>query len=295
MRELTFVGLSNDGSRVVLSGGDGETYSVPVDQRLATAVRQDRSRLGQLEIEMDGGLRPKDIQARIRAGMSAEEVAAAAGLPLDKVQRFEGAVLAERAYVAEKASATTVRSPSGSGVLSELVATRLASRGVDPETMRWDSWRRDDGRWVLFLGYGEGGGDEQSATWYYDVVARAVVPADDDARWLVEEKPPASPESAPGPRLVPVPAAIEDDVFFDQEAAGEPEASVTPIGVARSETTVVVERAEQDEAPEEVADEPEPEPAPAPRPRPTAQTGSRSKRAAVPSWDEILFGSKKTD
>ena len=113
------------------------------------------------------------------------------------------------------------------------------------------------------------------------MVARAVVPGDEEARWLVEERATIVVEpERPGPRLVPVPSPVEDvDEVFDQEAEPEPE--------PRHHHTVVVEHVEPD---------PEPEPAPE-RPRPVrapAATG-RGKRPVVPSWDEILFGTKKSD
>lgn len=296
MRQLTFVGLTDDGARLVLSAPDGQRYSVPIDQRLSVAVRRDRSRLGQLEIEMDGGIRPKDIQARIRAGMSAEEIAAAAGVPVESVRRFEGAVLDERAFVAEKASGTTVRTPTGSGPLAEVVAERLASRGVDPSTMRWDSWRREDGRWVVMLAYGAGGGEEQSATWLYDVVARAVVPGDEEARWLIEDRQtvvvPHEPEpSSTGPRLVAVPTHVDDESELDETVVVEVEVEEVVVEVQeRAPARGVDQLFDQDDAPAAPAPEPEPDVAPA---RP-ARSG-RGKRAPVPSWDEILFGSKKPD
>jgi hypothetical protein len=283
MRELSFVGFSDDGSHLVLSATDGQRYTVRVDKRLSAAVQRDRSRRGQLEIDMDGGLSPKDIQARIRAGMSAEEVAAASGLPLDKVQRFEGAVLAERAYVAEKARGTTVRAAGGAAPLSEVVAARLTSRGVDPDTMRWDAWRRDDGRWLVHLDYGSAA-EAQSASWTYDTAARSVAAGDDDARALVDDKPAVVAAPVPvGPRLVPVPDAVDDeddDRVFDQEV--EPPHR----GHEHQEHTVVVEHVPPAQEPD------------APRhrsvPKPAESTG-RGRRPAVPSWDEILFGTKKTD
>ena len=39
MRELAFVGLSEDGTSLVLSSTDGTRYTVPCDERLEAAVR----------------------------------------------------------------------------------------------------------------------------------------------------------------------------------------------------------------------------------------------------------------
>jgi hypothetical protein len=87
MPELRVVAVSNDGTRLVLKAADSTEYTLPIDERLRAAVRGDRPRLGQIEIEVESHLRPRDIQARIRAGASAEEVAQLAGIPVDRVRR----------------------------------------------------------------------------------------------------------------------------------------------------------------------------------------------------------------
>ena len=80
MQDLELVGVHDDGEHVLLTGHDGSKYLLPINEPLRAAVRRDRARLGQLQIAMDGGLRPRDIQARIRGGQSAAEIAELAGL-----------------------------------------------------------------------------------------------------------------------------------------------------------------------------------------------------------------------
>src|SRR5215472_16670892 len=109
MTELRVMAVTGDGDRLVLRAPDGQEFTLPIDDRLRAAVRGDRARLGQIEIELDSQLRPRDIQARIRAGATAEEVAEFAGLPVERVRRFEGPVLAERAFMAERAQNTQIR------------------------------------------------------------------------------------------------------------------------------------------------------------------------------------------
>ncbi|TXS57291.1 DUF3071 domain-containing protein [Streptomyces sp. t39] len=132
MPELRVVAVSNDGTRLVLKAADSTEYTLPIDERLRAAVRNDRARLGQIEIEVESHLRPRDIQARIRAGASAEEVAQLAGIPVERVRRFEGPVLAERAFMAERARKTPVRRPGENTgpQLGEAVQERLLLRGA---------------------------------------------------------------------------------------------------------------------------------------------------------------------
>jgi len=183
MRELRFDGLSPDGSQLVLAGKDGQKYSVTIDERLEAAVRRDRARIGQVEIEQAGVLRPREIQARIRSGATAEDVAAASGLPLEHVRRFEGPVLTERAWVAQQAQATEIRRPGGDVELGALVSERLADEGVEPGEISWDAWRRDDGLWVVIATFPMGP-NTHVATWTYDSGARTMTVADDNAAAL---------------------------------------------------------------------------------------------------------------
>ena len=107
MRELKVIGLDVDGKAIICEGRDpADKFTLPVDDRLRAAVRGDRS-LGQTlrDIEVKGVLRPRDIQARIRAGASVEQVAESSGMDITKVERFAHPVLLERQRAAELATA----------------------------------------------------------------------------------------------------------------------------------------------------------------------------------------------
>ncbi|WP_434597609.1 septation protein SepH [Streptomyces sp. A5-4] len=206
MPELRVVAVSNDGTRLVLKAADSTEYTLPIDERLRAAVRNDRARLGQIEIEVESHLRPRDIQARIRAGASAEEVAQQAGIPVDRVRRFEGPVLAERAFMAERARKTPVRRPGENTgpQLGEAVQERLLLRGADKETVLWDSWRRDDGTWEVLLVY-RVAGEPHSASWTYDPPRRLVQAVDGEARALIGEADDSAMAASPEPSFPFVP------------------------------------------------------------------------------------------
>jgi hypothetical protein len=180
MRELRFDGLSPDGTRLILAGKDGQKWSVVIDERIEAAVRRDRARIGQVEIEQAGMLRPREIQARIRSGQTAEDVAAASGLPIEHIRRFEGPVLTERAWVAQQAQATEVRRPGGDIELGDLVSERLHAEGVDAADISWDAWRRDDGTWVVIATFPLPP-NTHVATWTYDSTSRTMTVVDDNA------------------------------------------------------------------------------------------------------------------
>jgi hypothetical protein len=214
MHDLRLVGVHDDGEHLVLTDAAGERFRLAADDALRAAVRRDRAHLGQLQIEIGGGPRPKEIQSRIRAGSSAEEVAEATGWPLDKIQRYESPVLAERAHVAELAQAVRLRRRAAEQVtLGAEVTGRLIARDVDPERAEWDAWRTESGPWTVLVRF-EAGGRPREARWHFDVSARSVTPADDEARWLSEQVP-SSEGPLGGGRLAAVPAGVVYDVDAD--------------------------------------------------------------------------------
>ncbi|MFF9485553.1 septation protein SepH [Streptomyces sp. NPDC014676] len=343
MPELRVVAVSNDGTRLVLKAADSTEYTLPIDERLRAAVRGDRPRLGQIEIEVESHLRPRDIQARIRAGATAEEVAQMAGIPVDRVRRFEGPVLAERAFMAERARKTPVRRPGeNSGPpLGEAVQERLLLRGAEKDTVQWDSWRRDDGTWEVLLVY-RVAGEPHSASWTYDPPRRLVQAVDDEARSLIGESddlaapepsfpfvpriarlPRDRPLDRPGDRpSLPAQASEPDEESLTATASGERDSLTSLLEAVPSfrGDLVVPER-----APETVSEEPDLEPEAEEPPAPAASAGAAyadvlmprsvsshrdrligstdrqaeadgvrpGRRAAVPSWDEIVFGTRR--
>ncbi|PPK98382.1 Protein of unknown function (DUF3071) [Kineococcus xinjiangensis] len=223
MHDLRLVGVHDDGEHVVLVGSDGNRYRLRVDEALRAAVRRDRARLGQLQIQSSGDLRPREIQARIRAGETAEEIAESAGIPVAKARRYEGPVLAERAHVSDLARRTPFGRRDASGAaptLEELVVQRLTARAVDPDGVQWDAWRQEDGTWNVQVEF-VAGGRGRLARWGFDVGARSLTAADDEARWLSEEAP---AESGPLPprRLTSVDdgARRARERVYDVEADG---------------------------------------------------------------------------
>jgi hypothetical protein len=314
MAKLTFTGRSRDGRRLLLVDESGQEHSLVIDARLRRALSGVPESNGQLEIPMESSLRPRDIQARIRAGETPESVAHAAGTSVEKIMPFAAPVMAERAHVAERAQLASVRrraSESGARTLGEAVSAHLRAHNVDPGSVEWDAWRREDGRWTL-TGLYDVAGRVGTATFSHDPRGNFVTVDDEDARWLVGDASPATPgEPAPDDlaaarqrRLSAVGEhqplgddAIEMVTGEEQSATPEEttmELSETGLGTEQPVEAYLDEQGEDEARASEPAD-PRPEPgaeAPAePRPKPAKKRG----RASVPSWDEIMFGGGKGD
>ena len=212
MRTARLVGLSPDGKSLIVATESGEELAISADDRLRAAVRGDRPRLGQLEIEMESSLSPRDIQTRIRGGETLEDVARVAGIPLDRVERFAAPVFAEREHIAAQAMSSSVRrkgETSGHRSLRIAVTERLLGRGVDIDTIAWDSYRMDDGRGAVTADYLSGEA-ARHASFFYDLHGRFSVAGNDEARWLLGEHS-AAKGPQPGRRRATERGPSEDD------------------------------------------------------------------------------------
>ena len=320
MSHLTLAGLSEDGRRLLLVSDTGEEFTLTVDAKLRAALRGEHARIGQLEIHMDSALRPKDIQARIRSGETPEAVAQAAQTTVDRILPYANPVLAERAHVAQRAQRSSVRRKSGdAGVrtLGDAVLSMLSPMHVSTETVEWDAWRREDGRWTLTAQFST---DKRKgiAKFTFDAPGNYVTTDNDDAKWLVGEAVAATANTAREQRDDLRQARQRRLSVADELPLGDDALDlVNEAPRAREEQTVdltdtaslirAVDEPDLSPTPEPLADEPvvheHSHPAaqvaaqaadPAAddeAPRPTKKKG----RASVPSWDEIMFGGGRSD
>jgi hypothetical protein len=186
MRELKIVGLDLDGKHIICEGDNpADKFRILVDDRLRAALRGDGARVAQthIEIEVTNMLSPKEIQARIRAGASVEQLATAAGADIDRVARFAHPVLLERSRAAELATAAHPILADGPSVLTllETVISSLVARGLNPDHTTWDAWRNEDGRWTVQMGWKAGRSDNLAHFRFCPGAHGGTVTAVDDA------------------------------------------------------------------------------------------------------------------
>jgi hypothetical protein len=300
VRTLRLVALSDDGRSLVLTadGADGgeERFELPIDERVRAAARGD-ARLGAIE-DLGNTLPPRVIQARIRAGESPEQVAAASGTRVERIMRFAHPVLQERARIAEQAQEARVRLSDGTPTvgLQKFMTERLRLLGGDAESVRWDAHRDPDGTWII-TGAWQAGHKSGTTLWSYDIPARAVTPVDAattdfaEGTRLVRVVPdvpggtgPVAVASQPRPvTSIHAAAAADDDVpepADDPAPPGDEVQVETPYGgpptaagpdydddLAQQDTVVLGRHGEETET-----DDP---------------------RARVPAWEDIVFGVRR--
>jgi len=305
MRELKVVGLDVDGTRIICETADAaEKFALRVDERLKAATRGDRATSNQAELDVEvptpNALRPREIQARIRAGASVEQLAAAAGVDSERIMRFAHPVLLERSRAAELATAAHPILADGPSVLTllETVTGALIARGLDPHSITWDAWRNEDSRWTVQLGWKAGKSDNVAHFRFAPGAHGGTATAfDDSATELIDPNytRPALRSVAPLTQLV-----FEESVIIEET-----------IDNAANETVIYAERVAtpmQPPAPapavlstppvtaQPPAPEPLPTPAAATEPEPTSEPApqpkarSRKRKAEVPGWEDVLLG-----
>lgn len=224
MENVTIVGT--EAGVLVLATESGARFALPIDdvlhREIRRATRQSEPSAQKLAAS------PRDIQAQIRAGLTASEVAELLGIGVDDVERFEGPVLAEREHIIGQALAVPVLigsevEPDAQPTFGTAVHAKLAELEASAE--RWASWKDDSG-WIIKLEFTANEVDHD-ARWSFDPRRSALAPLNADAIQLsrqgslpegliprlraVESDRPASPykddsrfdSGAFGPRLVP--------------------------------------------------------------------------------------------
>ena len=182
MKRVRLVGPVEGTSDLALETEDGERLTLAVTDDLREALKHARAVAREAT---PSTLSPKEIQRRIRSGLSAAELSELSGAPLDQLRRYEAPVLAERAYIADLAQTTRIGRDTSAPILGDLVADRLASRGVRNADVQWDAWRDGTNPWHVAASF-PSQGKTVVAVWTFDHSARTLTAEDDEARWLTE-------------------------------------------------------------------------------------------------------------
>ncbi len=344
MDELAVIGVEN-GALIVVST-DGERFRVPITEALHTALRQNRP-----AVPAAHKVGPRDVQALIRSGLSAAEVAERTNEPLEYIRRFEGPVLAEREYVVTAARSLPVSTADDTddvALFGAVIDARLDE--LDARNVRWSS-RKKDAQWLVAVDFLDGDVD-RTATWTFEPKRSVLSPSNHEAQSLsrqgdtpapvlprlravpADESPAVrfdsgafSPTSAPSRPLEPMERPLglvgsSDDTdsadvsqtadlldalrrrrgeresasHDDWESSRAAHPSTGSIRIVDIPLDTIDDDADDDSHPPALDDTLEAAPgARSPDATPAPKTSSKRGRAAMPSWDEIVFGARPDD
>lgn len=219
MENVTIVGTEDD--LLILATGSGERFALAIDDVLQREIRRARRRDADDAPKISAS--PREIQAHVRSGLSAAEVAELLGISVDDVARFEGPVLAEREHIIGQALAVPVLigsevEPDAQPTFGVAIHAKLAELQATAE--RWASWKDESG-WIIKLEF-DANDVSHDARWSFDPRRSALSPLNADATQLSRQ---GSLPDGLIPRLRAVDrdrteSPYKDDSRFDSGAFG---------------------------------------------------------------------------
>lgn len=213
MQELKVIGVES--GSLVAAGSDGVRFRIAIDEELRSSLRQ---RLPEHSDEKRPS--PRQIQTLIRSGMSAEEVALTTEASLEYIQRFEGAILAERNFIVSQALAVPVHTAGdidpleGGASFGAVIRDRLAGLNATDES--WTSWKEEDGDWIVKLSFTVDE-IEHDARWSFEPKKLLLAPTSSEAMTLSQHGE-APPTLIPRLRAVGKLSGEVDESRFDSGA-----------------------------------------------------------------------------
>lgn len=283
MSELRVTGKTEDGNHLALVDNEGAEFTLRISDTLRATVNQPRLTSVPAHDATDF-ISVKEIQKRLRAGESFEQIAREGRITVEKVERFSGPIMQEREYILDRAREIIMRRDAHRIEESflDVVRAKLAPRGVDIDDISWNTWRLPDTTWHIELHYPNRDGNG-IATWIFDLARRALSASDENSAWLIDEDVPVRvAKSEPG--LVysePTHPSRAENAIPRISDIFEPSAASPSV----------------DQTHEEAPEINEPPRLAVIRETPTAADSEDgiTARAKVPSWDEIMFGRKSEE
>ncbi|TSD12059.1 DUF3071 domain-containing protein [Curtobacterium sp. KBS0715] len=223
MQDVRVIGVES--GALLLATDGGTEFRLPVTSSLAGQVRQANPDAGPQK-----RVSPKDVQARIRGGADAADVAAALDVDVEYVRRFEGPVLAERAFILDASHRVPVTPVDGESPDTFGPAITAKLEAGEATAITWGSWKHPESGWQVRVRY-TAGEVEHDAQWHFDPKTSTLAPDNGDAHRLSH-----TDDEGIAPRLRAVEFEQQDDdgTRFDsgafrvdepEQPAAEPEPS----------------------------------------------------------------------
>jgi hypothetical protein len=341
MQDIRLVG--NDGEYLNLETQSGDKFRLVLDESLRAAVKRDKS------VQLDSiGISPREIQDAVRAGETAEAVAAKHSVPLDYVEKFALTVIDEIGHIVASAQAVRIAvnadrySEATQLEFGEVVSERIMA--LNGKNTTWSAIKLEGSPWQVTVTY-ELESKSIAAVWSFDQRKLILSPENEIAVKFATGNHAATPKArvedsivtqvislptavveeeteTPAPtaiasvsNIAPV-SAIEELTRASvsaHEIAAEPETAAedSPLSATADLLEALrkkrAQAAETTDVPKQVESVPAVDVAPAVQPvveqedapveevAPAPIAPAKKGRPSMPSWDEIVFGTKTED
>jgi hypothetical protein len=302
---------STDGDHLILESQDGNRFRLLIDDSLRSSIRN-TSMTRTSEIKLS----PREIQTAIRGGESVDQLLKRSGDPLDYIQKFAQPVIDELTHVLTSALGVRISvagdrySEVSQTEFGEIIGSRLHASGVTD--FSWSTFRDENHSWRIQVKYRLNEID-QIGIWSFDIKKFLLSPENDNAIALstqnqltapaklkpVEElaitDTAALPETQQLDAVIPI-GRVSERVQIEKPAVEEKISESRDLldalkkkreerateNLATKTIEVVSAQHTQNET---VQEAPEPTPAPV----------RRNGRPSIPSFDEIVQGTKSDD
>lgn len=318
MKDIRYLGL--DGDFLLLEDAEGQKYRLLLDDGTRRALRGETLRkLDETQIS------PREIQEEIRVGRSIEEIVRSTGASEEYVRKFAQPVIDELDHAVKNALMVRLEiagdrfSEPTSREFGEIIKSRLAASGAGIE--RWSAMKAPEHGFYIYCEF-ELDGETKKAAWSYDPKRLALSPDNEVALTLSSQEvissqpvPKLRPVSTPGNITANLADTVDLATSTNRPEKTEPEKlsetadlldalrrkrlereSVEELTSHPDTATLRVvefEVEEVDPIPDyesEYLTQEAPEDESSNEPQPP-----KKGRASIPSWDEIVFGTKTED
>ena len=290
MRDIRFV--SGDSESLILENSDGEKYRLTVDSTVRDSIRR------QVGSEVENKLTPREIQDSIRTGASIEELVASSGDDTEYVSRFAAPVLEELAHMVASALAVRVEiEPDRFNEVrhrefGDLVTERLRNGGASAIT--WKASRETPFTWLITASFETMGG-VGLATWTFDP-RHVVLSPENETAVVLSNSSGFGDSPIPKLQVINTAPAIEHPAAVVESPQNEEPMVTELLDAFKQRREAVAAEVTQEAVAEPISDEePSKEVIEETEVHEPKQEQPRKGRAPMPSWDEIVFGSKTDD
>lgn len=177
MTELRLSG--NDGEYLLLESTAGEKFKVLIDESLKATIRNSDK-----TVNSSVTLTPREIQTEIRSGATVDELVARSGDSRNYVEKFAAPVLDELSHVITSARGVRIsiagdRHTEISQIeFGDIISGRLEASGVHEHF--WSARRDEQQVWLVSVNYTIQG-QAQKATWSFEVKRMVLAPENEAA------------------------------------------------------------------------------------------------------------------
>lgn len=316
MKQAVFDHVDDEGNLILTVDGDDVILAITdaLEQGILSA-KQIKSEAHDANTPPEPATIPiSSIQTLVREGHAIAEIAEKYSIAQALVRRFAQPVETEKRYAIAQFLAVNTQTGAATRKLENVITHNLEEAGIDPKAVTWEATKQGRSPWKIVARFMRRD-QEYKGTWMWNLRDNSVVSIDPVAKRLLGENASAgtllfgeepantssrSIQAALNGRGPIPPAWLNDDhddtaqpatsVSSDSSESSEGTTDEDSVSAQTLETEIV--GSPTNDGPQNTESDTTDTDAETPAAQKTAEVAepTKKRRAAVPSWDDILFG-----